>query len=94
MASRSFRPVERPGLGTEFGEERDSPVRLVSFERASPRPDALLAVRYDDREGLLAAGVDVDGSRWARHDDVWLRSTAEPFRGSFAEPPPGWRAER
>jgi hypothetical protein len=93
-ASRSGRAVERHGLGTEFGEERDSPVRLVSFERASSRPDALLAVRYDDREGLLAAGVDVDGSRWARHDDVWLRRTAEPFRGSFAEPPPGWRAER
>jgi len=86
----------RPGLGTEFGEEHESPVQRVSFDRASTRPDALLAVRYDDREGLLAAGVDVDGNRWARHGEARLRETAEPFRrsGSFAEPPPGWRSEQ
>jgi hypothetical protein len=89
-------PAQRPGLGTEFGEEHDSPVQLVSFERASPRPAALLTVRYDDREGLLAAGVDVDRVRWGRYDEVRLRETAEPFRGSggFAQPPPGWRSDR
>jgi hypothetical protein len=87
--------AQRPGLGTEFGEEHDSPVQLVSFERASTRPEALLAVRYDDREGLLAAGVDVDANRWARHGEVRLRETAEPFRRSgFADPPPGWRSDR
>src|SRR6266568_2157190 len=87
--------AQRPGLGTEFGEEHDSPVQRVSFERASTRPDAQLAVRYDDREGLLAAGVDVDANRWARHGEVRLRETAEPFRrsGAFAEPPPGWRSD-
>ena len=87
--------AQRPGLGTEFGEEHDSLVQRVSFERASTRPDALLAVRYDDREGLLAAGVDVDDNRWARHGEVRLRETAEPFRrgGGFAEPPPGWRSD-
>jgi hypothetical protein len=79
----------RPGLGTEFGEEHESRVRLVSFERASARPDVVLTVRYDDRAGLLAAGVDVDRRRG---DEVELRRTADPFRRDvgYARPPPGW----
>jgi hypothetical protein len=93
LAERGAAP--RPGLGTEFGEEHESRVQRVSFDRASARPDVLLAVRYDDREGLLAAGVDVDANRWARHGEVRLRETAEPFRRSgFADPPPGWRSDR
>jgi hypothetical protein len=93
-AARSGR-AQRPGLGTEFGEEHASRVRLVSFERASSRPDALLTVRYDDRDGLLAAGVDVDGDRWARRDEARRRDGADPFRGDrFAAPPPGWRGSR
>jgi hypothetical protein len=84
---------ERPGLGTEFGEEHGSPVERVAFERASARPAVVLTVRYDDREGLLTAGIDVDGHGWAR-DDAWMRRSAEPFRRdpAFAEPPPGWVA--
>lgn len=83
----------RPGLGTEFGEERESHVYGVSFERASARPAAQLTLRYDDREGLLAAGVDVDGRRGWRGDEAWTRRAAEPFRRDppFSEPPPGWR---
>ncbi len=82
---------ERPGLGTEFGEQHGSPVERVAFERASSRPAAVLTVRYDDREGLLAAGVDLDERRWA-HDEAWMRSSAEPFRRdpAYASPPPGW----
>ncbi len=85
-------PAERPGLGTEFGEEHASHVRTVRFERASARPAAVLTVRYDDREGLAALGIDVDG-RWARGEDAYLRDTAEPFRErrGYADPPPGWR---
>jgi hypothetical protein len=85
--------ARRPGLGTEFGEEHASQVRTVRFERASARPAAVLTLRYDDRDGLAALGIDVD-DRWAaREDDRWLRETAEPFRRDrrFAEPPPGWR---
>lgn len=87
--------AQRPGLGTAFGEERDSPVQVVHFERASSRPEAMLSVRYDDREGLLAAGVELDG-RWARRGEVRLREEADPFRrsGGFAQPPPGWISER
>ena len=85
------RKAERRGLGTEFGEERGSPVERVAFERARPRPDAVLTLRYDDRPGLLALGIPVDGVRPAR-DEAWLRRTADPFRRdtAFAQPPPGW----
>ncbi|HUL57646.1 MAG TPA: hypothetical protein VLU43_00135, partial [Anaeromyxobacteraceae bacterium] len=81
----------RPGLGTEFGEEHGSPVRSVWFERESASPAAVLTVRYDDRPGLLAVGIDVDGSL-ARRDEAALRETAEPFRrdGAYAQPPRGW----
>ena len=80
------RSADRRGLGTEFGESHESDVTRVSFERASRSPAALLAVRYDDRPGLVALGIDVDG----RGDDAWMRATATPFHG-YAEPPPGWR---
>lgn len=90
---KSESSAARPGLGTEFGEERDSHATEVPFERARPRPDAVLTLRYDDRAGLLALGIDVDGRRTARADDRWLRERADPFRRDvgFAPPPPGWR---
>jgi hypothetical protein len=83
---------QRPGLGTEFGEEHGSPVVDVPFERESAQPQVVLTLRYDDREALLAMGIDVDRRR-AGADEAWLRRTAEPFRprsGPYAEPPPGW----
>ncbi len=84
------RKKERSGLGTGFGERHESHVVEVAFERASSTPAAVLSLRYDDRPGLLALGIDVDGRRTASRDR-WLRETAEPFRNDhFAEPPPGW----
>jgi hypothetical protein len=48
-------PAERPGLGTEWGERRDSPTNEVSFLRADPqRPFAVSQVFYNDREGVEA----------------------------------------
>lgn len=84
----------RPGLGTEFGEAVTSPVREVSFARANPtHPVVVLGARYNDREGLLALGIDVDG--WcSSDDDLSLRQTATPFPGGdrrYAAPPAGWR---
>ena len=83
--------AQRPGLGTEFGEAVSSQVTEVPFERARPRPDAVIGARYDDRGGLMSLGIDVDGERMS---ESRLRATAEPFpvveRG-YAEPPPGWR---
>lgn len=81
----------RPGLGTEFGERHDSHVREVPFERASSQPQVVLSLRYDDRRGLLALGIDLDGR--TATDDRWLRESADPFRRDpgYATPPPGWR---
>jgi hypothetical protein len=87
------RAAERPGLGTEFGEAHASRVEPTSFERASARPEAVLTFRYDDRAGLLALGIDLDGRR-DRRDEAWRRESAAPFRADagWCEPPPGWRA--
>src|SRR5260370_13426108 len=60
IAKKSM-PAERRGLGTEFAEEHFSHVQMVQFERASSTPASLLSVRYDDRVGLLALGIDVRG---------------------------------
>jgi hypothetical protein len=83
---------ERPGLGTEFGERRSSPVEEVAFERAPGGSAAILDLRYDDRAGLAALGIDLDGA-WARRGEGERRALAEPFRAGpgYAEPPPGWR---
>jgi hypothetical protein len=89
-AARSAERRERPGLGTGFGEEHDSRVVEVAFERASSTPAAVVTLRYDDRRGLVALGIDVDGWRTASRDRR-LRDAAQPFRqDGFAEPPPGW----
>jgi hypothetical protein len=94
--SRAERSPHRPGLGTEFGESVDSHIQEVFFARASAStPAVMLGVRYNDRAGLLAMGVDVDGY-YSRNvaDDTYLRGTADPFPVShrrYAPPPAGWR---
>jgi hypothetical protein len=51
----SPQPRERPGLGTEWGEQRESRVHDVSFARADrDRPFALATLHYNDREGVAA----------------------------------------
>lgn len=97
-ARSSAEAARRPGLGTEFGEAVGSSVREVAFvrERAST-PAVILGARYDDREGLVALGIDVDPAReaWAcdRDRDLDLRQTANPFpvvERRYAAPPPCW----
>lgn len=87
-------PSRRPGLGTEFGEAVSSPSREVEFVRASAtRPAVVLGVRYNDRDGLVALGIDVDGC-CGEPDDLAWRQSATPFPGSdrpYAAPPAGWR---
>lgn len=88
----------RPGLGTEYGEAVRSPIYEVNFVRANPSyPTAVLGVRYNDRNGLLAMGIQLDsyyyGEACYYDDDSDLRRTAEPFPVAdrrFAAPPPGW----
>ena len=91
-APRAQKSAERPGLGTEFGEQRESHVYETEFRRASSRPAALLTVRYDDRQGLQAMGVDIDRCCGGDRYDLGVRENAQPFRRDpgFAQPPPGW----
>ncbi len=88
-AAKSAERRQRSGLGTEFGEAMDSRIEHVSFTRANAtRPAVLLGARYDDRRGLVALGIDVDGS-----SDLALRQSANPFPVSqhYARPPHDWR---
>jgi len=87
----AHKSAERPGLGTEFGEPVSSQVTEVPFERALQRPEVVIGARYDDRDGLVALGIEVDGGAMT---EAQFRHGAEPFpvvdRG-YAAPPPGWR---
>jgi hypothetical protein len=86
-APRSAPADARPGLGTEYGEQHDSHVSEVSFERASNRPDSVFELRYDDSEGLIARGIRVPGAGW-RGDENARRDAAQPFSDlRFAQPP-------
>jgi hypothetical protein len=80
--------AERPGLGTEFGEQRSSRVEEVAFQRASSQPAATLTVRYNDRQGLRAMGVNINPIVGPREAE--LRETANPFPNNYCAPPPGW----
>jgi hypothetical protein len=84
----------RPGLGTEFGESVDSRIHHVAFLRAHPtRPLVILGARYNDRHGLVAMGIDVDGA-YIGQNELELRRTASPFpvgHRRYATPPRHWQ---
>ena len=91
-AKRESARRSRSGLGTEFGEALSSEIRQVAFTRAQlTRPATVLGARYNDRAGLYALGIDVDGD--AEPSDLALRQSAQPFprSRSFARPPVDWR---
>ena len=95
-ASADYAPTrrERPGLGTELGEAVSSNIQEVEFVRANASvPAVVLGVRYNDHDGLLAMGVNVDGV-YPWPGDTELRRTADPFPVSphrYAAPPSGWQ---
>ena len=45
---------ERPGLGTEWGESRNSRIREMAFERQSDDPTSVVSIHYNDRDGARA----------------------------------------
>lgn len=81
-------------LGTEFGEQRRSAVREVSFTRANARrPDFTTQLFYDSARGLAARGVPIEVEpvivhRPAPGPDAWPGAASNE---RFAQPPPGWR---
>ncbi len=77
---------ERPGLGTEFGENRTSVVSFTQFERKSRRPQARAELRYNDASGLRALGIEIEPD--VDLAELELRESADPFpERSFAQPP-------
>jgi hypothetical protein len=88
---RSRRVPMDPGsnLGTEFGEQRSSRVFETDFDRASPsRPSQWVTIRYDDEQGLLARGIEVNP-----RPVVYATPPPPPWPPSgeptpFAPPPP------
>lgn len=80
---------KRPGLGTQFGEQRWSAVDFTRFVRRSPKvPVAMAELRYNDAEGLSALGIRLHPS--PDEDELYQRESADPFPNShgFAAPPP------
>jgi hypothetical protein len=78
--------TNRPGLGTEFGEQRYSAASFTKFMRAAHRPIAIAELRYNDVAGLVALGIPVQPMPDAR--EIMARETADPFPGDrFARPP-------
>jgi hypothetical protein len=47
-------PTNRPGLGTEWGETRESHIHEVSFFRAGDNPFSVAQLFYNDRRGVEA----------------------------------------
>jgi len=56
-------PRDRPGLGTKWGETRDSRVAATTFVRASRQPLAQAAIYYNDAAGIRAMGGVTDPRR-------------------------------
>ena len=55
VARRESETESRAGLGTEWGEDRESPVHDVPFARADERrPLAMTELRYNDARGVSA----------------------------------------
>lgn len=72
-------PTHRPGLGTEFGEQRYSAASFTQFVRAANRPVAIAELRYNDTAGLIALGIPVEPL--PDEGEIETRETADPFPG-------------
>lgn len=85
-ATQTAPRTNRPGLGTEFGEQRYSAASYTKFVRAPGRPIAIAELRYNDAPGLMALGIPV--APMPDEGEIMMRETADPFPGDrFAKPP-------
>jgi hypothetical protein len=76
---------EEARLGTGHGRREDSPVRQVTFERATAQPAETVALYYDSYRNLVAQGV-------IRPPQPAIAPGPQPFPGAvstFAPDPPG-----
>lgn len=75
--------MEAQNLGTGFGQRQGHRVTTVTFERASEKPEAVLELNYDDREGLQRRGVNL-----SKKGVVGVPNPFPAQRG--CTPPRGW----
>ena len=68
-------PQRSPSLGTGHGRSESSHTSYASFERATPDPEEVIAIRYDTYSNLVALGV-IRAPRMAR-------PAPSPFPGQF-----------
>ncbi len=89
-SSAAKKPMDRPGLGTQFGEQHQSHVRQTTFIRESQSPTSVVELRYNDRAGLRALGIAIPDPQPIEVDDMGMRESATPFPADrrFAQPPP------
>ena len=76
---------EEARIGTGHGRREESPVRQVTFERATPHPAETVTVFYDSYRNLVAQGV-------IRPSQPSIAPWPQPFPGAvstFAPDPPG-----
>lgn len=77
------RAGEEQRLGTRYGETRRSSVVDVPFRRRDDRPDAILALYYDDHTGLARRGIIQPAPVYGNNPQPFPESP-----GQFAPPPP------
>lgn len=84
-ASAPAKRATRNNIGTQYGESHHSTVVEVPFVRHNASaPDQVLALYYDDANGLQARGIPVFGRPpYAQHGPQPF-----PAEGRFAPPPP------
>jgi len=88
-SGRAYRDEDASSnIGTQYGEQTESQVVEVQFQRArAARPDLVLVMRYDDREGLERRGIRT----WPRPEPRAYREPRGPSAfpvNRFAPPPP------
>jgi hypothetical protein len=77
-------------MGTEYGEQRWSPVSYTTFVRSSSRASTTLGVRYNSYEMLAAAGI-ISPTPYSPVYSPVYSPCAGPYcypTGQFAPPPP------
>jgi hypothetical protein len=80
-------PRDRPGLGTEWGESRESHIRDVSFFRNEPeRPFATAALFYNDSQGVQSLAAWHGGTPRFHDISPFQGAISVTLRGSSGEP--------
>ena len=69
------RAMKSPSLGTGHGRAQTSRVQYAHFERATERPEEVIAIHYDTYSNLVALGV------------IRAPRIASPFPGQFVPDP-------